>query len=82
MKNIVKKLFAGLFAAVLTLTWILELPIGVLWNAQHEIAYAANIVAEGDCGAEGDNLIWTLDEEGTLTVSGSGKMMDWDTNDN
>ena len=69
MKNIVKKLFAVLFAAVLTLTWILELQIGVLWNAQHEIAYAANIVAEGNCGAEGSILKWTLLDDGTLSIT-------------
>ena len=35
-----------------------------------------NIVASGNCGAEGDgsNLTWTLDENGLLIVSGSGAM--------
>ena len=32
---------------------------------------AADIVAQGDCG---DNITWTLDSEGTLTISGSGDM--------
>lgn len=33
---------------------------------------AATIVASGECGANGDNLTWTLDDEGTLTISGEG----------
>ena len=37
------------------------------------------IVASGTCGAEGDgsNLTWTLDSEGTLTISGTGAMKDF-----
>lgn len=27
----------------------------------------------GICGKNGDNLTWTLDEEGTLTISGTGR---------
>ena len=34
-------------------------------------ADAADIVASGECG---DDVTWTLDREGTLTVSGSGEM--------
>ena len=39
-------------------------------------ALAADVVASGTCGAEGDgsNLTWTLDSEGVLTISGSGYM--------
>ena len=33
-----------------------------------------DIVASGECGAEGDNLTWSLDGEGTLTISGTGPM--------
>ena len=32
------------------------------------------IVESGTCG---DNLTWTLDSEGTLTISGEGEMYDW-----
>ena len=41
-------------------------------------ALAADVVDSGTCGAEGDgsNLTWTLDSEGTLTISGSGDMCD------
>ena len=41
-------------------------------------ADAADIVASGECG---DDVTWTLDSEGTLTVSGSGEMGNpsWDS---
>lgn len=29
-------------------------------------------------GTCGDNLTWTLDDDGTLTISGTGKMTNWD----
>lgn len=37
------------------------------------------IIDSGYCGAEGDgsNLKWTLDSEGTLTISGTGAMKDY-----
>ena len=36
-----------------------------------------NVIASGECGADGDNLTWVLTEDGTLTISGSGKMKDY-----
>lgn len=39
--------------------------------------FAANIVASGNCGANGTNLTWTLDSEGTLTISGKGEMSNY-----
>ena len=43
-------------------------------------ALAADVVKSGTCGAEGDgsNLTWTLDSDGTLTISGGGDMYDYD----
>ncbi len=41
------------------------------------IGASADTVAYGKCGADGDNLTWTLDDAGTLTVSGSGEMGDY-----
>ena len=35
---------------------------------------ASQIVAHGSCGAEGDNVTWTLDDTGLLTISGTGRM--------
>ena len=42
---------------------------------------SSNIVASGTCGAEGnngDNLTWILDDEGVLTISGTGAMASWE----
>lgn len=38
---------------------------------------SAEIVHSGTCGKDGDNLTWTLDDEGTLTISGTGEMSDY-----
>lgn len=59
---------------LLILASLLVLFIGVIPSA-----YAADIVASGYCGGEGDstNLTWTLDSEGVLTISGTGKMKDY-----
>ena len=42
-------------------------------------AAKAAVVDSGTCGAEGDgsNLVWTLDDMGTLTISGHGTMKDF-----
>ena len=40
-------------------------------------ASAADIVESGSCG---ENLTWTLDSEGTLTISGTGDMTNYDVN--
>lgn len=64
-----------LLAAVIFFVCLVMLPLQVS---------GADIVAGGTCGADldgdwvgDDNLTWTLDTEGTLTVSGTGDMMDW-----
>lgn len=36
-----------------------------------------SVVASGDCGAQGSNVQWTLDADGTLTISGNGTMDDY-----
>lgn len=38
------------------------------------IPLSVNAATSGTCG---DNLTWTLDDSGTLTISGSGAMTDW-----
>ena len=37
----------------------------------------AAVVASGECGAQGNNLTWTLDDAGVLTISGKGDMKDF-----
>ena len=55
------------FFAVLLSVFLL---IGVLPFA----AGAAETVASGFCGADGENLSWTLNDDGLLVISGNGKM--------
>ena len=39
----------------------------------------AAVIADGICGENLDNLTWTLDDRGLLTISGSGAMKDYDS---
>ena len=43
-------------------------------TSAEDIATASAVVAEGTCG---DNLIWKLDENNTLTISGTGNMYNY-----
>ena len=38
----------------------------------------AAVIASGNCGENGDNVKWSLDDNGTLTIYGSGKIRDVD----
>ncbi len=38
---------------------------------------SGNIIASGECGADGDNVLWTLDGQGVLTITGEGDMADY-----
>ena len=40
------------------------------------------IIASGTCGAQGDNLTWTLTCDSVLTISGTGAMADYNNADN
>ena len=64
----------------LLFTLLLTVLLGALLCAGFAAAAEApETVAEGNCGGEGDgtNLTWTLDSEGTLTISGEGSMEDY-----
>lgn len=38
---------------------------------------AAEIIASGECGENGGNITWSLDNKGTLTLSGSGNLANY-----
>ena len=48
-------------------------------NATWHYEQGASIVAEGECG---ENLHWTLDADGVLTISGTGEMYNYNGDDN
>ena len=46
-------------------------------NLKEATIYGADgpfTIRSGDCGEEGDNVQWVLSEDGTLTITGSGKI--------
>ena len=65
-----KRLLSILLAAVMVLTM---LPLGLV-----DTAWAATVVDSGSCGKNGDNVTWKLTSDGTLTISGTGDMADFD----
>lgn len=74
MKRATKKplvLGEGKKLLILTFTLILLLCAILALNT------SAETVASGDCGAEGDNVTWAIDDTGTLTISGTGEMQDF-----
>ena len=56
-----KKLFWLLAALVATLCLL-------------TISASAATVASGECGANGNNVTWTLDDAGRLNITGTGDM--------
>lgn len=44
------------------------------------VSGTSDIIASGECGAYGDNLLYKLNSDGVLTISGQGEMADWFTN--
>ena len=67
MSKIYERIFAILVAFALTINLLPALRVN-----------AADEVASGKCGA---NLTWSLDSEGMLTISGTGKMDKWEYED-
>lgn len=63
---------SGILRRLIALTLIL-----CMLTALTSEIFAADTVASGNCGANGSNLTWTLDSEGTLTISGKGEMSNY-----
>ncbi len=68
MKKSFKKLLSVILCAVLLFTTA-------------SVAFAADngrkVVDSGFCGAQGENLTWTLYDDGELVISGEGEMQDY-----
>ena len=69
-------------ALLLTLFMAFCLLCGSAWATETELpevsAQTMSVMGSGTCG---ENLTWTLDEEGTLTISGTGNMKNYYKND-
>lgn len=89
MKKI-KNIICGIFAICLIISfataYAADKPIAMQNSLEPVIRMLSadepsesDIVASGYCGAEGDgtNLMWKVTSDGTLTISGTGKMMDY-----
>ncbi|MCQ2417941.1 MAG: leucine-rich repeat protein [Oscillospiraceae bacterium] len=77
-----KRLIGALMAAGMAVSSVFQplAPIAekISFSLPGILASAAEIVASGECGMQGDNLTWTLDSAGVLNISGEGAMADWD----
>ena len=74
----------SLMKGILALTVLFSVALGVLQLPKFTmVVNAEEIVASGTCGdpnvEEGKNVTWSLDDEGTLTISGTGKMVSYNT---
>ena len=78
---------AGIFAAsILCGAMPANTPVRDVFSGAVTTAEAAEVTNSGYCGAstnEGgeESVTWSLDDEGTLTVSGSGAMADYEYDD-
>lgn len=73
-----KKRFVSLLLAISMIFSLMPVS-AVTAFAEDENSSAVKIIAKGNCGADegGENLKWTLDNNGVLTISGSGAMKDY-----
>ena len=73
-----KKRFVSLLLAISMIFSLMPVS-AVTAFAEDEKSGAVKIIAKGNCGADegGENLKWTLDNNGVLTISGSGAMKDY-----
>ncbi|MBR5513968.1 MAG: leucine-rich repeat protein [Ruminococcus sp.] len=76
--NHFKKSALTLAAAVMLTINGMEIIPGTTDNIIPLTASAASVIASGECGAQGDNLVWQFDSDGKLTINGTGEMADWD----
>ena len=61
----------------LALLLALAMALGMMCGSAGATTVASGFistVASGNCGRNGDNVTWSLDSTGTLTISGTGEM--------
>ena len=76
-----KRLAALSSAIVMAAATLTYFPNDTLQNIRLEISASAETTTEPQVWIE-DNLTWTLDADGTLTISGTGAMKDYNDDDN
>lgn len=76
MKKIVKSMLSALLLIASALGSIAA--VSAMPSDTSAIYTTSDIIAFGECGADGDNLVWEMDSSGTLTISGTGEMRDFD----
>ena len=76
-----KRLAALSSAIVMAAATLTYFPSDTLQNIRLEISASAETTTEPQVWNE-DNLTWTLDADGTLTISGTGAMKDYNVDDN
>ena len=76
MKKQIKRITAVAAAAALAISFTFPAELGLADLGVGGNAIAASAASSGNCGDSGSNVTWSLDDNGTLTLSGSGKMED------
>ena len=76
-----KRLAALSSAIVMAAATLTYFPNDTLQNIRLELSASAETTTEPQVWIE-DNLTWTLDADGTLTISGTGAMKDYNAAEN
>lgn len=74
MKN--KKKISAILFALLALICVFTMT-AVATEIAEEEPVVPTVVDSGECGAEGDNVLWTLYSDGLLEITGTGDMADY-----
>ena len=77
MKKQRKRITAVAAAAALAISFTFPAELGLADLGVGGNAIAASAASSGNCGDSGSNVTWLLDDNGTLTISGSGKIEDY-----
>jgi len=76
MKKQIKRITAVAAAAALAISFTFPAELGLADLGFGGNAIVASAESSGNCGDSGSNVTWSLDDDGTLTISGSGKIED------